>query len=361
MKILRKLAAACLSLGVIALGLGSCSKDKQEADMPSIRIVKVEFPSSSKGGEGMIALSEGGFEVSTSDAWVQATKSGEREVRLTLERNRSIDSRVANVLIKKGEQILSVPITQLGTVSRLPALPNHIIKNKGGYFAIDLSHVEGEVAIRYEAPAEWLTYTVEEGQYIFAVAEQPADSPLRSVVVNIKIGLLERSFTVRQKDFIVPGVYRLSYTDDKGKAKTAELSLYGTNRENIFLVYGSVLPFYAQLDPETNTLVFIMGAQLPPPASAQQDDAYFIFAVNNAMSNVEGDQGYHFVGVWDGNLERPKFTFTPQSADYPRIIFILRRGGRLHIQSAGENIPNLMSNMTIEWLRPLPSSPGTNP
>lgn len=364
MKILSKVAAYLIAGGV-ALALGSCSKSKQEEDVPSFKVLKTEFASEAKGGEGTITLSEGGFDVSTSDAWVQASKSGEREVKLTVAPNTGYESRATNVVITKDKQTLTVPITQLGLIAAFPVLPPQKVTRDGGMFEIDFRGSDVEPIITFSTEVDWVSYKNEDGIYTFTVDYNPELAPARSVQVTVVSGLVERSFMLSQEQGIdptkdlsaeyIPGYYKLSYIDKDNRPQTTELTLVGSDKENQFLVVGASFQFQIHFDPAKKELIILTGELVVGPQDAEEGDVYTIWAYNGRGGGKNG-KGYHFIGTWDAvDMRKPKFTFKPQAATHPFLCFIRSRDGKLSLVRS-EAGPDIMGQLVIEWQRPLPPS-----
>lgn len=360
MKIFKQLAA-CLLVGVAALGLSSCDKNKYEEEISSFKVVKTEFPSSKDGGEGLIVLSEGGFEASTADAWVVATKSGEKEVKLTIEPNPTLETRVTNVIIKKDKQTLTVPITQRGPLGGLRDMEPKYFSEKGGSFSLDLSHLQTDVTVSLASDADWLSYTEEAGVYTFTVAPEAVNPSERSTQVVFKSGFLERSLTVIQEPLTITGVYRLSYTDTRGERKTAELTISGTNFPGTYLMYGAILPMVAQFEPDSQILVILTNSELPSPPTAEPGDRYILQAFAPIGSRIPPENGNHFFGSWvRGRAKTPTYVFTPKSEVYSFLVFLIEKPGQPLLILASDESPSTMSELVIEWLRPLPESPTSN-
>lgn len=367
MKIFKQLAAALLFAGV-SLGLGSCDKNKNDEPISSFQVVKTEFDSSAKGGEGVITLTEGGFEVSTADAWVEAKKSGEKEVKLTITPNTDFESRVTNVLIKKDKQTLSVPITQLGIVAAVPVVQDRRFSKKGGEFDLEIALSDVEPVVTFEPQVDWASYTKQGNTYSFVVDANPALSPERRVQVKVVSGLVERTFSIMQKRGSdpaldptaadIPGVYKLTYVERAGQTpKTAEIQIQDTNQPNTFLAYGAILPFVLHWFEEDARLTIEAGGQtLPPREGVQPGDVYRLIAFDGTGTVADGEDR-NFVGIWDEvDKKRLKFTFTPNTAAYPFLLFVRYRGNSINMLGSDDS-PYLMSNLVLEWQKPLPTIP----
>ena len=101
-------------LCVLCLSAIGCSDDKDTADV-ALKAIRSDVKFSANGGTGTIELSGGKQVSATSDvAWCKVASVSDQEVSLVVEANLSISSRTTMVVIQSGEDILQVPVTQLG-------------------------------------------------------------------------------------------------------------------------------------------------------------------------------------------------------------------------------------------------------
>lgn len=365
MKLFNQLVG-CLVAGALALALGACSKDKYEEPNSSFKVVKTEFASGAEGGEGYIELTEGGFEVSVDDAWVKAEKSGDKKVKLVIERNTQPDSRATNVRLTKGNDRLAVPITQLGEVNALDKIGNKEFSRKGGTMEIDLSGLTQEPKIEFESEVDWVTQVREDGKLILVISPNPNMSPARSVRVNITAGLANQSFVVSQlrgldptQDLLpehLPGTYQMTYVERAGAApKTMDVYIFASNVPNRYIFVGLALNVVIDFDPDLLELKFVTGPTALPPDNAKEGQEFLLLAFNG--SNVSAGDAYHFKGVWDKqSTTAAKFAFTPGDNTLPLLALVLRdTDGSLKL--IGGNGPSVIGSVTIVRKGDLPAAP----
>lgn len=324
--------------GAIALGIGSCKSDKYEEPISSFRVVKTEFASTAKGGEGLIILSEGGFEVSTMDSWVKATKSGEKEVKLLIEPNPQGEGRATNVLIKKGSDAIEVPITQLGIVDYIPPVDNQSFKRQGGTFEVDLTQLTNEPKITVEPDAsQWLSYNIEEGKLKVVVTANENNRPARQARIQIEAGLALKEIVVSQEEGLdtskvlytneVAGVYQLTYSTNVGDAnrQSVDIQIVPTDTPNRFVVRGLAFPFYADLEPENGILKFLRGEAAERVADLRPEDENGRYAIYPFDGKNVLNEGGDFIGTWDKvDKTTAKFTFAPGNSAFPIFAFTYR-------------------------------------
>lgn len=359
MNIFKHIAAVVVS-GALVLGLGSCKSNNYEEPISNFKVVKTEFASSAKGGEGLIVLSEGGFEVSAQDTWVKPSKSGDKEVKLVIEPNVSVDARVTNVVLKKAQDVLTVTITQLGVVNFIPNVETQSIRRSGGTFEIDLTQLADEPQITVTPESAWLTHRLENGKLLWTVAPNANEQPARQARVSIQAGLASVEFDVNQIRGLNPavdllteevaGTYTMSYVNPvNGSSLNVNIRVAPHTESNQFVVSGLAQPFIVEFDEDAAHLIFKTGATLVRPSTALPDDRYLLLAISEDRESVGAGNGYQLVGAWDKvNKRAPKFTFTPENSGYPNFGMFLLRSGNYSLVTSQPVRPNLFRNVVIQ-------------
>ena len=142
-------------LCVLCLSAVGCSDDKDTADV-ALKAIRSDVKFSADGGTGTIELSGGKQVSATSDvAWCKVASVSDQEVSLVVEANLSISSRTTMVVIQSGEDILQVPVTQLGDTFICDVEGTKDFLMQGGEAVFTL-HTRREYSI--QSTAEWLTY-----------------------------------------------------------------------------------------------------------------------------------------------------------------------------------------------------------
>ena len=142
-------------LCVLCLSAIGCSDEQDTADV-ALKAIRSDVKFSANGGTGTIELSGGKQVSATSDvAWCKVASVSDQEVSLVVEANLSISSRTTMVVIQSGEDILQVPVTQLGDTFICDVEGTKDFLMQGGEAVFTL-HTRREYSI--QSTAEWLTY-----------------------------------------------------------------------------------------------------------------------------------------------------------------------------------------------------------
>ena len=148
-------------LCVLCLSAVGCSDDKDTADV-ALKAIRSDVKFSADGGTGTIELSGGKQVSATSDvAWCKVASVSDQEVSLVVEANLSISSRTTMVVIQSGEDILQVPVTQLGDTFICDVEGTKDFLMQGGEAVFTL-HTRREYSIQ-SGKNEWSATCVQRG------------------------------------------------------------------------------------------------------------------------------------------------------------------------------------------------------
>ena len=121
----------------------------------------------------------------------------DQEVSLVVEANLSISSRTTMVVIQSGEDILQVPVTQLGDTFICDVEGTKDFLMQGGEAVFTL-HTRREYSI--QSTAEWLTYELKGDQLHVVVSPMLDGTDYREGTLTVQSGKNEWSATCVQRD-----------------------------------------------------------------------------------------------------------------------------------------------------------------
>lgn len=177
-------------LCVLCLSAVGCSDDKDTADV-ALKAIRSDVKFSADGGTGTIELSGGKQVSATSDvAWCKVASVSDQEVSLVVEANLSISSRTTMVVIQSGEDILQVPVTQLGDTFICDVEGTKDFLMQGGEAVFTL-HTRREYSI--QSTAEWLTYELKGDQLHVVVSPMLDGTDYREGTLTVQSGKNEWS------------------------------------------------------------------------------------------------------------------------------------------------------------------------
>ena len=183
-------------LCVLCLSAIGCSDDKDTADV-ALKAIRSDVKFSANGGTGTIELSGGKQVSATSDvAWCKVASVSDQEVSLVVEANLSISSRTTMVVIQSGEDILQVPVTQLGDTFICDVEGTKDFLMQGGEAVFTL-HTRREYSI--QSTAEWLTYELKGDQLHVVVSPMLDGTDYREGTLTVQSGKNEWSATCVQR------------------------------------------------------------------------------------------------------------------------------------------------------------------
>ncbi|WP_373802702.1 BACON domain-containing protein [Bacteroides heparinolyticus] len=196
--------------------IASCS-DTSTLDDASFRVVKTDAEFGYKGGEGTIEVSEENVTAKAEDDWLKTNVSG-TIIHITAEPNISYESRTTTVLLKKGNTIQKVPITQFGTIDDTN-IYSHVFPTGGGKksFLLKTVHLPPTVELPEEAK-EWLTWEVV-GDSIVFTAQPYTGISQRTAPVSVSPQNGAVTEVVFSQYTSYEGTYRLSYINMKQEAR----------------------------------------------------------------------------------------------------------------------------------------------
>lgn len=181
---------------LLTLSLVSCGQRQDELLTESFRVLSTEIPTAYTGGAGLIRLSEGDFEATSSADWCQIQVSGS-ELRVSVARHEGYDARTANIHIQKGARQIDIPVTQLGTINYIRNIENLNYEATGGEISFEMFAQAQPVITMSEGGDRWLSYKVSEGRISFSAL--PNEGPGRNADVFIVIGAYRMRLSAYQK------------------------------------------------------------------------------------------------------------------------------------------------------------------
>lgn len=295
---------AILTLAAL-LGLASCKKDDDyTAPVSEIEVVKSNFTYEYTAGTGRVELSHEDFSVETDAEWLHATKEG-KAVILTLDKNEGAEARVGNVIVKKGQTVQRIPITQMGVVNVM-SLNDLEFTRRGGEASFSIERMDSQPT--FVSSADWLRAEVVDGKLVVRAAAFPAGHTAdRSATLRVRAGLFDRTITVTQK-YGVPeyadllGTYTLEFNQWAGSAKTTmNLELVANEENKNFILRGLAADIVLTFNPATAGLSI-----LPQEVAGGVARVYFWTADGNGWF----DANHSLTAAWDQNRTTPGFAFS---------------------------------------------------
>lgn len=293
-----------LSLSAIALSLAACSKDEAGETKPSIEVVKSNFSYTYEAGTGQIEVNADGFTVETDAPWLTATANG-RTIALSLEKNEGAESRTANVIIKKGNDVQRVPITQMGVVNVM-SLSNLEFQRRGGEHRFPIDKMDSQPEL---TPSDsWFSAELVGQELVVSVQPFPVGHTAdRTATLRVRAGLFDRTITINQK-YGVPeyadllGTYTLRYKPfGLGAEQTASVTLVEKERGVSFTLQGLVSEITLQWNATTSALTL-------PLQSVDGGQADLKFS--NGVNSFDNNQGVTMVAPWNQDRTNPGYIFS---------------------------------------------------
>lgn len=293
---------------VVILGLVACGKDKYQEPVVSFQISKVELPSAYTAGEGFVEVTEDGFSI-TSEAptWLTAELESPKRVKVKLAKNESPESRTASIVLTKGETVQRIAVTQVGVVNQAN-LTSQEFTRKGGVYEVSLEQMDSTPQI--EVSASWITYKIEGGKLIFAVA--PLEGDDRTATVRVSAGLFDRTVQFTQT-YGAPlyeellGDYTLDFILEAGKpTQNLDVRLEQNEAGKSYRLSG-LLDLVITYNEKTGKM------QLAPQALKGGDANDFAYAWLSGYSgkyNLSNAAVLIFEATWNKDEQHPKFVFT---------------------------------------------------
>ena len=224
-------------LCVLCLSAIGCSDDKDTADV-ALKAIRSDVKFSANGGTGTIELSGGKQVSATSDvAWCKVASVSDQEVSLVVEANLSISSRTTMVVIQSGEDILQVPVTQLGDTFICDVEGTKDFLMQGGEAVFTL-HTRREYSI--QSTAEWLTYELKGDQLHVVVSPMLDGTDYREGTLTVQSGKNEWSATCVQRG--LSGTYTMMHTRNDGKRYTGSCTFTATDEKGVYDLIAKDVP-----------------------------------------------------------------------------------------------------------------------
>lgn len=286
------------------------SEDHNAFSIVSTQLEEITF----KGGSGVITLSSAPESVSAEQPWVTVTASG-TTINVTVEPNTDYDSRTTKILIAKGDDLLIVPVTQLGTIN-IVTLVDSEFPAVGATYGFAFKPGEDYSLTGFD-DTPWLSYEMRNDSIFFTAEENGLFDPARSVTGHLTVGkMIDRDVTITQAQYelayaMLPGTYTMTYTNWVGNDRS---TLEGvTIREfdkakNQLLVVMPNYAFVAVFDP-INLTLNIKGQQVTN--SLSKSGVWLAPWEGNNGGNLWPNSKFGIRGIWDGNKQFPTFTYEP--------------------------------------------------
>lgn len=192
--------------------IASCS-DSPSLEVESFKVVSTDAEFDYEGGKGTIEVSEEGVTVKSEDAWLKTSVSG-TTIQLTAESNISYESRTTKVLLKKGNTVHQVPVTQFGTIDDTN-IYSYTFPTEGGKksFLLKTVHLPPTIEMSDETK-EWLTWEVVGDSIVFS-AQPYSGISLREAPVGVspKGGAVNEVVFSQYTSY--EGTYSMSYLNMK--------------------------------------------------------------------------------------------------------------------------------------------------
>lgn len=293
-----------LSLSALALSLGACSKDEVGETKPSIEVVKSNFSYTYEAGTGQIEVNADGFTVETDAPWLTATANG-RTIALSLEKNEGAESRTANVIIKKGNDVQRVPITQMGVINVM-SLSNLEFQRQGGEHRFPIDKMDSQP--EFTSSESWLTAELVGQELVVRIAAFPVGhTDDRSATLRVRAGLFDRTITVAQK-YGVPeyadllGTYALEFSQWGGSAKsTMNVELIAKEQNASYTLRGLAADVTIAFNPATSALTIVSH-----DVAADGVKLQLWTADGQGWFTTQGS----LVAQWNRDFTTPVFTFS---------------------------------------------------
>ncbi len=309
MNIINKIS---LSLAIV-FGLFACNKYEYQAPVESFQVLETSYDASYKASEGFVKVTEADFEVSVDAEWLKAELKEATLVKLQLSENTSSYTRTANLILKKGEQIQSVPISQFGVVNEIADFENQKTGSPESSFEFPaqfVSPVNVMITDKDGNPVDWLTYEIADGKLILKNTALPKELSSREAFVNIKAGLLDKTISITQvftpayEDVI--GTYTLDYYAGASWSKDfpgvdpaavqrsqAEVTIKEKEKGKTFLLEGLAYPVLLTWDAKDASI-----AIAPKEVEIVKDKQYLVMSISgNGYKKVEdGKPDWDFYG-----------------------------------------------------------------
>lgn len=305
---------AILTLAAL-LGLASCKKDDAyTAPTSEIEVVKSNFTYEYTAGTGRVELSHEDFSVETDAEWLHATKEG-KAVILTLDKNEGAEARVGNVIVKKGQTVQRIPITQMGVVNAM-SLNDLEFTRHGGEASFSIERMDSQPS--FESSANWLTAEIVNGKLVVRAAAFPAGhTEDRSATLRVRAGLFDRTITVTQK-YGVPayadlvGEYEATYKFwDGHNPQTVRLRLETKEENKSFTLKGMIADVVVGFDPVTSNLTI---------RHQTLDNKAALLLFTNGVNSLGSTENLFMTGTWNKSIDTPIYTFsTDQKYTYNNV------------------------------------------
>ncbi len=335
-----------IALASITLALSACSKDKSEVVSPnaSFYVVETTFDQAYTAGVGRILVSEEGFNMSTDADWLQAQKEGAKAIVLTIAKNETAESRTANVIISKGDNVQRVPITQLGAVNTM-TLSDINTQRQGGEYTFSTERMDTTPTVTVSD--SWISYTLE-GNELKIKVEPFAQGVTEDRVgtVTVQAGLFSRTIRVTQIYGVLAyadlvGRYNVEYFIEHGNngpvRGTGVVSLEAKEANKSFTLKGLAVDVTLHFDPATSNLT-LKSEQLSGIPNLGANQAVYLsgWGALTPKENGEKDSGLSWGGdtglrgIWNKDFENISFkfdTFGFGSTPRPVLAFFLGEQG----------------------------------
>lgn len=297
---------AILTLAAL-LGLASCKKDDDyTAPVSEIEVVKSNFTYEYTAGTGRVELSHEDFSVETDAEWLHATKEG-KAVILTLDKNEDSEARVGNVIVKKGQTVQRIPITQMGVVNVM-SLNNLEFTRHGGEDSFSIDRMDSHPT--FESSANWLTAEVVDGRLVVRAAAFPVGHTAdRSATLRVRAGLFDRTISVIQKYGAIAyadmlGEYEVTYKFWDGRdPQTVRLRLEAKEQNKSFTLKGMIADVVVGFDPITSNLKI---------AYQTLDNNAARLAFTNGVNSLNWSENLFMTGIWNKSFDTPIYTFSTE-------------------------------------------------
>lgn len=320
-----------IALASITLALSACDKDKSEVVSPnaSFYVVETTFDQAYTAGVGRILVSEEGFTVTTDADWLQAQKEGARAIVLTIAKNETAESRTANVIITKGDNVQRVPITQLGAVNTM-TLSDINTQRQGGEYTFSTERMDTTPTVTVSD--SWISYTLE-GNELKIKVEPFAQGVTEDRVgtVTVQAGLFSRTIRVTQVFGVISyediiGTYTATFIPyhnqpqsqipltieekEKGKSFTlkgfaADLTIRYNAQTGAIIIPTGLIAGITGLAAGETLVIGGWGCGIPDPDNGNKEDWGFNLDKDINTGNMVQ------IGTWNKNFEAPVFTFAP--------------------------------------------------
>lgn len=320
-----------IALASITLALSACDKDKNEVVSPnaSFYVVETTFDQAYTAGVGRILVSEEGFTVTTDADWLQAQKEGARAIVLTIAKNETAESRTANVIITKGDNVQRVPITQLGAVNTM-TLSDINTQRQGGEYTFSTERMDTTPTVTVSD--SWINYTLE-GNELKIKVEPFAQGVTEDRVgtVTVQAGLFSRTIRVTQVFGVIAyediiGTYTATFIPyhnqpqsqipltieekEKGKSFTlkglaADLTIRYNAQTGAIIIPTGLIAGATGLAAGETLVIGGWGCGIPDPDNGNKEDWGFNLDRDINTGNMVQ------IGTWNKNFEAPVFTFAP--------------------------------------------------